>query len=125
MQRVVLLSGDIHIGCVHEIHWLPRGPTLYQMISSGITHDMGALMRRISALLIRLNRQTTTDDGRLRAKVRLLPGVRGQRQNPYSGLNVGIIEIETPAPGASPKLRFFLYGHDGDEPVCTYRSPQL
>ena len=124
-QRVVLLSGDIHIGCVHEIRWLPRGPTLYQMISSGITNDIGALMQSISTLLIRLNRQVTTEDGRLRTKVRLLPGVGGQRQNPYGGLNVGILEIETPTPGASPKLRFFLYSHDGDEPVCTYRSPQV
>jgi alkaline phosphatase D len=78
-----------------------------------------------SKLLIRLNRQVTTDDGRLRAKVRLPPGVRRQRQNPYGGLNVGILEIETPMPGASPKLRFFLYGHEGDEPVCIYRSLQV
>jgi hypothetical protein len=95
------------------------------MISSGITNDIGALMQSISTLLIRLNRQVTTDDGGLRAKVRLLPGVRGQRQNPYGGLNVGILEIETPTPGASPKLRFFLYSHNGDESVCIYRSPQV
>jgi alkaline phosphatase D len=47
------------------------------------------------------------------------------RQNPYGGLNVGILEIETPTPGASPTLRFYLYSHRGEEPVCVYKSPPL
>jgi len=121
-QRIVLLSGDIHIGCVHEVRWAPQGPVLYQMISSGITNDIGALLQRLSTFLIRLNRQVTTDDSTLRAKVKVLKGVGRQRQNPYGGLNVGILEIETPTSGASPNLCFYLYSHQGEEPVCVYRS---
>lgn len=121
-QRIVLLGGDIHIGCVHEIRWAPQGPALYQLVSSGITNDIGALMQRLSTLLIRFNRHVTTDDGTLRAKVQLLKGMDRQRQNPYGGLNVGILEIETPTPGARPTLRFYLYSHRGEEPVCVYRS---
>jgi alkaline phosphatase D len=121
-QRIVLLGGDIHIGCVHEIRWAPQGPVLYQLISSGITHDIGVLMQRLSTLIIRLNRHVTTDDGTLRAKVRLLEGVNRQRQNPYGGLNVGILEIETPTPGAHPTLRFYLYSHQEEEPVCVFCS---
>jgi alkaline phosphatase D len=124
-QRLVLLSGDIHIGCVHEVRWSPRGPMLYQLVSSGITNDIGVLMQSISTLLIRLNRHVTTEDGALRARVRLLKGVGRQRQNPYGGVNVGILEIETPTPETSPTLRFFLYSHQGEEPICVYQSPPL
>jgi alkaline phosphatase D len=121
-QRIVLLGGDIHIGCVHEVRWESQGPVLYQMISSGITNDIGALMQRLSTFIIRLNRHMTTDDGSLRAKVNLLKGVDRTRQNPYGGLNVGILEIDTPTPGAPPQLCFYLYSHRGAEPVCVYRS---
>jgi alkaline phosphatase D len=124
-QRLVLLSGDIHIGCVHEIHWLPHGPILYQLISSGVTNDIGPLMQSISKLLIRLNRHVSTDDGALRGRVRFLKGVAGKRQNPYGGLNVGILELATPTPENSPQLRFFLYSHRGEEPVCVYQSPPV
>jgi alkaline phosphatase D len=122
-QRMVLLSGDIHIGCVHEIRWGSQGPMLYQMVSSGITNDIGALMQGLSKGLIHLNRHVATDDGTLRAKVQLLKGIAEHRQNPYGGLNIGILELETPTPGTRPALRFFLYSHLGDEPVCVYRSP--
>lgn len=124
-QRIVLLSGDIHIGCVHDVHWQPHGAHLYQLISSGITNNIGKIMQNISGLLIRLNRHVRTDDGTLKARVNLLRGVNWQHQNPYGGLNVGILEIITPAPGARPAFRFFLYGHDGEEPVCKYSSPQV
>jgi hypothetical protein len=98
---------------------------LYQLVSSGITNDIGVLMQSISTLLIRLNRHVTTEDGALRARVRLLKGVGRQRQNPYGGVNVGILEIETPTPETSPTLRFFLYSHQGEEPICVYQSPPL
>jgi alkaline phosphatase D len=80
-------------------------------------------MQGLSKGLIRLNRHVATDDGTLRAKVQLLKGIPGHRQNPYGGLNIGILELETPTPGTRPALRFFLYSHFGDEPVCVYRSP--
>ena len=121
-QRVVLLGGDIHIGCVHEIRWAPRGPQLYQLISSGVTNDTGALTQCLSTLIIRLNREASTADGALRAKVRLLKGLGRQRRNPYGGLNVGVLEIETPTSGDTPNLRFCLYSHRGEKPVCVYRS---
>jgi hypothetical protein len=78
----------------------------------------------LSKLVIRCNRHITTDNA-LRARVRLLKGVARQRQNPYGGLNIGILEIETPTPGADPRLRFLLYSHRGETPVCVYRSQQL
>jgi hypothetical protein len=60
-------------------------------------------------------------DGHICAAVRLLKGVARYRRNPYGRLNLGIIDIETPYAGADSKL----YGHQGDEPICVYRSPEI
>lgn len=124
-QHLVLLSGDIHIGCVHQILWRQGGPPLYQMISSGITHSPGFLIQTASALSIRLNRSIATLDNSLSGTVRLFKGIGGCAKNPYDGLNLGIIEIETSAPGAEPKVQFLLYGHQKEHPVCVYRSARV
>lgn len=124
-QRIVLLSGDIHIGCAHKLRWEPNGQVLYQFISSGITNPASRLLQIGSHLLIRLNRSVATQDGDLQMAVRLLRGTRARRRNPFGGLNLGIVEIETPSPEAMPGMRFYLYGHKDEEPVCVYRSPLL
>jgi alkaline phosphatase D len=127
-QRIVLLSGDIHIGCLHRIAWRDRQPSLYQFISSGVTHDAGALIQIISAGIIRANRRIRVTGGAgpdLKAKLRLLPGEPGARRNPCGRLNVGIIEIERSEPGGPPTLRFLLYSHRGSSPHCLYRSPPI
>lgn len=121
-QHVVLLSGDIHIGCVHEILWNRKWPVLHQFISSGITHYPGYPVQLGSRLLIRMNHRIATDDGSLSAKVQLVQGIKGSQKNPYGGMNLGIIEIETPSPDAVPRLRFLLYGHRGEEPVRAFAS---
>ena len=124
MQRHILLSGDIHIGCVHEIRWKGVAvPTLYQVISSGITHSPGRLIHLASALSIRLKRSVSTMDQRVKAGVRLLRGLHPHRRNPFPDLNLGIIEIMTTTEDPSPRIRFLLYGHRGEEPFCAYRSP--
>ena len=64
-------------------------------------------MQSLSKLVIRCKRHITTDNA-LRAQVRLLKGVAKQQQNPYWGLNLGVLEIETPTPDADPQLRFLL-----------------
>ncbi len=122
-QEIVILSGDIHIGCVHRIQWQPDGPDLFQIISSGVTHGTPRMVQAASKALIRLQASVRTRDGSCEAKVRLLPGEGKPRKNPYGGLNMGIVEVQTPKPHGRPQVRFLLYGHEGDEPVCVYRSP--
>lgn len=122
-QRIVFLSGDIHIGCVHSIRW-NSGPPFYQLISSGVTHDTGFFIRNGSKAIIRINRHIRTRDNALQGKVRLLSG-KDRKRNPYGGLNIGLIEIMTPSSGARASLRFSLYGHRGDRPICVYRSPTI
>ena len=52
----------------------------------------------------------------------LVKGIKGHKKNPFGGMNLGIIEIETPSPDAIPRLRFILYGHKGGEPVRAFAS---
>lgn len=122
-QRIVLLSGDIHIGCVHEVAWTDGTRPFFQMISSGITHRIAPLTQLASKLSVRLNRWAATGGCGLAARVRLLPGVPGARRNPFGRLNVGLVEVERGRAAGGARLRFLLYGHRGDEPVCAYRSP--
>ncbi|MDX1654390.1 MAG: alkaline phosphatase D family protein [Candidatus Competibacteraceae bacterium] len=124
-QKLILLSGDIHIGCLHRMCWNDGDPVFYQLVSSPITHHNSWWIQWASKWLIRMNRRFATWDGKLGAQVELLPGVGRQDKNPYGGLNFGMLEVETPPDGSVPTIRFLLYGHKGDEPVCVYRSPEL
>jgi hypothetical protein len=124
-QRLLLLSGDIHIGCVQELRWHGSDLRVHQIISSAITNRSGWSVRLAARLSILLKRRIATQDNQVCAAVRSLRGVNGYTRNSYGGLNLGIIEVETPAPRAAPQMRLLLYGHDGDEPICVYRSPVL
>ncbi len=127
-QRMVLLCGDIHIGCLHRIQWSDGIPDLYQFISSGITHDPGRFIQTVSAAVMRANRRAIVDAGdrpTLTARLRLLRGEAGARRNPCGRLNVGIVETRRSSPTAPPTLRFLLYSHDGPRPRCVYRSPPV
>ncbi len=121
-QLVALLSGDIHIGCAHELRWGERGPRAFQLVSSALTNLQGLPERVGAQLSIAFTRRVATEDDALAARVRFLHGEPGATQNPYSGLNVGVVELDLP-PGEPARLRFLLYGHRGREPLCVYRSP--
>ena len=118
-QRLVILSGDIHIGCVHEIRWHDEARPLVQLISSGITHHVGRFIQEGSKLSIRWKRRLFLD-GKEEARIRLLPGTPGHKHNPYGKLNLGIVECRQE--GDAARMRFKLYGHHGSTPVCVYRS---
>ncbi|ADE15203.1 Phosphodiesterase/alkaline phosphatase D-like protein [Nitrosococcus halophilus Nc 4] len=124
-QKIILLSGDIHIGCVHRIKWEKEGPNIYQVVSSPITHINSFFVQFFSKLLIRANRKISINNGLLSAKVNFLKGIKNYRKNPYGGLNLGLIEIKTPQSGVDPEVRFYIYGHQGEEPVCVYCSPYV
>ena len=124
-QRVVILSGDIHVGCLHELQWQDDGPRLFQFVSSGLTNRASWPLQMGARGLIRLTRSVATTDEEVRAAVRLLPGTRGRDNNPYAFLNLGIVQIETPDPELPARLRFQLYGHRGEVPVCAYDSGWL
>jgi alkaline phosphatase D len=120
-QRLVLLSGDIHIGCLHQIQWPDRSPNLYQLVSSGITHDTGWYIQRLSSAIIRCNRTLSIEDGPT-ARVRLRDGVESSHCNPCPKMNFGIVEVTRARPETTPALEFFLYSQKDGDPVCRYRS---
>lgn len=121
-QRIVLLSGDIHIGCLHRIRWQDRQPNLFQFISSGITNDVGAVVQALSSLLMRSKRRIRIE-GEAEADLELIPGMRGRSNNPCGRLNFGIVELTREHPEDAPSMRFLLYSHKGDQPLLRYSSP--
>jgi len=120
-QKVVLLSGDIHIGCVHKIVWDDRPPNLYQFISSGITHDTGKVIQLLSSLIIRTKRTFHVKTGPS-ARVKLLRGHADAANNPCGDMNMGIVEVTQGTPNEAAKMQFFLYSNREGEPVCKFKS---
>lgn len=124
-QRLVILAGDIHVGCAHEIRWHRETRSVHQLISSGLTNRVSKPIRIGARLLMRLNRSVATRDGELKADVRSLRGIAGRRKNPYADLNVGVVRVGTDGPAGAASVEYLLYGHEGDRPVCVYQSPKL
>lgn len=126
-QRIMFLSGDIHIGCVHEVRWASgSSPRLFQVISSGVTHKSGPLVTFGSKAIIHLTRSIHTLDGKTAATVRFLEDENGRRgRNPCGGLNFGLLQVSSGDGGETAEIRVCLYQNRADEPVCVYRSPPL
>lgn len=117
-QHVVLLSGDIHIGCAHEIRWSSGARPLIQLVSSGITHDASWLARLASKYSILAKGKLTLLNGATDAAVRPLPPRSALDRNPCTSLNLGLLRFDP----RSRTLTFCLFTHEGDEPVCVFES---
>jgi alkaline phosphatase D len=117
-QRVVLVSGDVHIGCAFVIKWKGRGkrPVMYQFTSSGISNrpekkgkkflmklsELGPKM--LSGLFVRNGPE---------ADVSLIKGAsKGKGENPYGWENVGIIEVHKKGGESRVKLKLVGYSKD-------------
>ena len=124
-QKLVFLSGDIHVGCAHELVWEDGEDRIFQLISSGLTNHVGKFIQFGARWLMRLNSHFDTMDGDIRADVRALPGVNGRDENPYAALNMGVVQVKSSDPERPATLEYFLYGHDGDDPVCVFQTPEL
>lgn len=120
-QHIAILSGDIHIGCLHRVAW-DGGGAFHQMVSSGITHLESPFFRRGSSAIIRTNRRLRAMDGSFDARARLVKGRKGARENPCAHLNLGVIEIRTDSERRAPEVRYHLYGHENGEPRLLFRS---
>jgi alkaline phosphatase D len=114
-QRVVLVSGDVHVGYAVRCEWRTDPPTaLYQFVSSSITHQLSDLDWHMARHLPRTHFVMSDLDGR-RARIHLI-GSRMARvlEQPVGGLNVGAIEVEMD--GDRALLNFKLYGEDEKQP---------
>jgi phosphodiesterase/alkaline phosphatase D-like protein len=123
-QRLALVSGDIHLACAHAIRWSDGTRPLLQFVSSGITNKVGLATRAAAKLSILANQKVVLGGSDIEARVRMLHGVPKKNANPFTDLNLGLIELERNGSGRYG-LRFLIYGHRGGEPVCVYRSTLL
>ncbi|WNG38676.1 hypothetical protein F0U61_37155 [Archangium violaceum] len=125
-QRVVLLSGDVHLGCAFAIHWLGNAHgTMYQFTSSPVTHLRRGFSAWAAGHLPRTELLLKVENGPAARLVRM-NGVGGADRNPYSGLNVGVVEVRDQ--GAHSTVRFKLVGQDPrhpDEPVTVFDTGEL
>ncbi len=130
-QRVALVGGDVHIGCGFAIRWRGAGlPPLYQLTSSAVSNRLQSVKARIASLgPTKVSKLQVTRGGpNLTADVRLLPAAGTRyRRNPFTGLNVGILELRDR--GDHTTLRYELLGYDRRDgetvPVTKFASPEL
>ena len=128
-QRVILVSGDVHIGCAFKIQWEGRDkrPVLYQFTSSAISNRMKKLETEVAGFVTGLTGKIKCSN-RLRAKTSLLESkYRSSNDlNPFGGLNLGIIEIQDVGDESQVTLKLIGYPEGGrDKHVEFFISKKL
>jgi len=114
-QKVVLVSGDVHVGYAARCDW-PTNPqtSLYQFVSSSITHKLSSTDWHMARHLPRTHFAMGDLEGKW-ARIHLLGGSMARVwKQPVGGLNVGAIEVEID--GDMARLNFKLFGEDEDTP---------
>ena len=99
-QRIVLLGGDIHIGCAVQYVW--RDPSLrpmVQFVSSSVSNLTDALTRKLSRIAPYLDPHLRGDADDLWERVDLVPGDGDGDRNPFDGLNIGVVAMTRDARG--------------------------
>jgi alkaline phosphatase D len=122
-QRVILVSGDVHVGAVSELTFDGGSPVI-QVVSSALSNLEREPIRLGSASMADLVPEFETDRG-VRTVARLIPGNDGST-NPYPHLNAGIIGLRRD--GTEWRIRVRLIGHDEGDPERTgvvYDSGEL
>lgn len=112
-QRLLLLGGDIHIGCAVRFVWRdPAVRPVHQLVSSSVSNLTAALQRKIGKLAPHLDPHLHGGADDLWERIELLPGAPGADENPFDGLNAGVVTV-TRAPDGRHDVTFELLTHDG------------
>ena len=135
-QRIAFLGGDVHIGVAFGIHWTPdQQNKIYQFTSSAVSNKLRSLdgfaLQKAVRLLNLLECKFRVGD--LTAKVELLRGENTSDwpwesdlfRNPFSGLNVGIIEVEDKGHSSSLRYRMVSYSKNHRHPKEKWVSKPL
>lgn len=119
-QRVILLGGDIHVGSAFCLEWSDGGPPTYQFTASALSHLQSRPSRWVAEKLPKTTHRVDLHDG-LTADVHLVEGIEGAQQNPYGGLNLGLVEVEW---STECTLRFKLVSAQArsEEPRVVFES---
>ena len=129
-QRVVIISGDVHIGCVFAIQWKgpdPREPRLFQFTASAVSNRLKKHEAFFSKIPPHLVTSLKTSRGGPAAEVGLLdPLSDAADKNPFGGLNLGLIEISEAGSHSTVNLK--LIGYPSKEqwrPKTMFESGEL
>jgi alkaline phosphatase D len=108
-QRIVMLAGDIHVGCAFRLDWSDGTPALIQLTSSAVSNVTSPVVR-LGAKLVPHTVGDVWGDG-FTGRGALIPSVV-DGEHPYPGLNFGLVDLDG---GRPARLRFRLVGDDGAE----------
>lgn len=110
-QRIVMLAGDIHVGCAFRLAWHDSAPPLLQFTSSAVTNVTSPLVR-VGAKLIPHTVGDVWGEG-FSGSASLIPSVV-DGEHPYPHLNFGLVDLDGAQP---PRVRFRLVSAEGE---CVY-----
>jgi alkaline phosphatase D len=124
-QRLVVLGGDIHVGCAFRLDWDAGGPPLWQFTSSAVSNRQSPLAARLAELIPSATSRVELQGG-VGGDVALLEGVEGAAHNPYGGLNAGVVHVRDRGE-AGAEIEFELLGlaDDAEEVRTVFRSGPL
>ena len=112
-QRIILLGGDVHAGAAYEVDFGLSGVQLLQLTSSPLSNEEGWVNARAGEFAATAVSTLELADGR-HADVTRLRGLQAAvDQNPFGGLNMGMVDIETDARGVAT-IGLRLVSHDGE-----------
>jgi len=125
-QRLVLVSGDVHVGAMSELRWRDATlPPMLQLTASALSNrrpDLESWAAAMAPSLVTL----PDGDGPI-GQVAALAGLGDA--NPYPELNLGLVEVESVPPGegeAASRVRLTLLGRgDSGDAVPVLQSHWL
>jgi len=89
-QKVVLLSGDVHVGVVSQLFFGDGSPPIVQAVSSALSNLESLAIRIGSGAMADLGPSFRTADG-VACRAALLVGCDGATENPTLDLNAGLL----------------------------------
>jgi len=117
-QKIILVSGDVHLGCAFSLKWPGKGdqPLIYQFTSSAISNRTKKIFTEFLKAPLGLAGKIKLKGG-VKVKTRLLDPVE-DLENPFGGLNIGMIDVHRNGRSASINLRLIGY----EEGASSYRD---
>jgi len=125
------VCGDVHIGNAFGIDWQGgRKPRLYQFTSSALTaletRTTQSLVEKAPQLVAGVTCPSTPFGGPCSARVSHLEAANGaSSHNPFTGLNIGLIEVRRFGDVSNLKFKLIGYHPTEDRPVTYFESGWL
>lgn len=116
-QRLVFLGGDVHIGMVGKLDWGPGITPSYQLVSSAFSNAKAAPTRALVKVANHRTPLSIAEEGVALEATFLENKLDDDHDtnNPYGGLNMGIVEVERLTDTEST-VRLLLVGCSEDGP---------